>query len=196
VGPTQFGAPRCRREAHDRSHCRSRPRASHQEDRGVRCNPRQKIAVVFPASLFAGSQPRRVGMEASESRYRRPMTVTGKDDFQLKVRSSLRQLQNDLKIRVYYQNPSERFDDFSTLYDKRRHSRESSRPYDSYAHYRVSWLVIWLECDRGGCGNCPWLGYPSLCRALLPRHKKSLYLPDPGALAVITLTANDCTVSA
>lgn len=26
--------------------------------------------------------------------------------------------------------------------------------------------------------------------------QKSLYLPDLGALAVITLTANDCTVSA
>jgi hypothetical protein len=39
-----------------------------------------------------------------------------------------------------------------------------------------------------------WLPFP--LRGLLPRHKKSLYLPDPGALAVITLTANDCTVSA
>jgi hypothetical protein len=48
------------------------------------------------------------------------MAVAGKDDFRRKVRSSLRQLQNDPKkfarsIRIR----PERFHDFSTLNDKR-----------------------------------------------------------------------------
>ncbi len=36
-----------------------------------------------------------------------PMTITDKDDFKAKVRSSMRQLQNDPeKIRSFYQKPS------------------------------------------------------------------------------------------
>jgi hypothetical protein len=47
------------------------PGASREEDHGVRRYSGWKTTAVFSASLFAGSQSRRVGMEASESRYRR-----------------------------------------------------------------------------------------------------------------------------
>ena len=47
-----FEAPRCRREAQDLSHCRSRSRASREDDASVRCNPGRKMTALFSASPF------------------------------------------------------------------------------------------------------------------------------------------------
>jgi hypothetical protein len=59
------------------------------------------------AALFTRPQSRRAGVEASESGHVGRMVVIGRDDFKRKVRSSMRQLQNDPeKIISYYQKPS------------------------------------------------------------------------------------------
>jgi len=50
---------------------RSRLGSSREESQRFRANARWEIALILFASLFAGPQPRRIGMEASESGHRR-----------------------------------------------------------------------------------------------------------------------------
>src|ERR1700730_3269187 len=51
---------------------RSRLSSSREESQRFRAHAGREIALALSASLFTGPQPRRVGVEASESRYRRP----------------------------------------------------------------------------------------------------------------------------
>ena len=51
---------------------RSRLSSSREESQRFRAHAGREIALVLSASLFTGPQPRRVGVEASESGYRRP----------------------------------------------------------------------------------------------------------------------------
>jgi hypothetical protein len=74
---------------------RSRPGSSDKESRRFRATAGQEIALVLFAAPCARPQPRRVGAEASESGWR--TAITGKDNFNRKVRSSMRQPQNNPK---------------------------------------------------------------------------------------------------
>ena len=86
---------------------RSWPGTSREKSQRVRGKSWWEITFVLSASLCARSQSGRVGLEAFESGHRRPHGGNRWEDFEKKVRSSMRGLQNDRqKIVSFFQKPT------------------------------------------------------------------------------------------